>query len=403
MKSNDRFLSLLIHLPDTETMPRISKILYGYHFPFPGPKAHHVAIAKMIDAFSERLDTTFLLRRYKKGFTDSIRNYFGLERDLHIRQLFSLDFLPVALDFVYWVSLGMEFDRISKNFSYGEVAVYYRYSGKLSKLMADHACRHETPFFTEIHKGIKSQEEVVHLRQMRGIVVISDELRNHLLDLGVESDKILLAPSGVDTRCYEKGSQNSKEKIRDNLSLPISKNLVVYTGKPYKDRGAEILVESAEFLDDSTLVLIVGALPEDLKRINRTVEEKNLQSKVRIEGHKPSYEIPMYQLAADVLVMPYSENWGLQKWASPVKMFEYMASGNPIVSTDFPNIREVLNGENSVLVPPGDSRALARGIKKCLEDKEFSRSIGMRARTQVSEYSWENRSIRVMDFMNSLL
>lgn len=384
-------------------MSHISKILYGYHFPFPGPRAHHVAIAKMIDAFSKRLDTTFLLRRYKKGFTDSIKNYFELERDPHIRQLFSLDFLPVAFDFAYWFSLGMEFDRISRNSSYGEVAVYYRYSGKLSKLMADQACRHETPFFTEIHKGIKSKEEVEHLKQMRGIVVISDELRNHLLDLGVESDKILLAPSGVDIRCYERGSQNSKEKIRGNLSLPASKNLVVYTGKPYKGRGAEILVESAEFLDDSTLVLIVGALPEDLKRVNRMVEESNLQSKVRVEGHKPSYEIPLYQLAADVLVMPYSDDWDIQKWASPVKMFEYMASGNPIVSTDFPNIREVLTGENSVLVPPGDSRALAMGIKECLEDKEFSRSIGEKARTQASEYSWENRSVKVIDFMNSLL
>ena len=357
----------------------------------------------MVDAFSEKLDITFLLRRYKKGFADNIKNYFELERDLHIKQLFSLDFLPVALDFAYWLSLGIELERSSKAFSYGEVAVYYRYSGKLSKLMADQASRHEMPFFTEIHTGIKHQKEVEYLKKMRGIVVISDELRNHLVDLGVDSSKILLSPSGVDIRCYDRSSQDSKEQIRDNLSLPISKNLVVYTGKPYKGRGAETLVRSGEFLDDSTLILIVGALPEDLRRISGMIEENNLQSKVRIEGHKPSYEIPLYQLAADVLVMPYSTGWDLQRWASPVKMFEYMASGNPIVSTDFPNIREVLSGENSVLVPPDDSQALAMGIRKCLEDKEFSRSIGMRARAQVREYSWESRSAKVMDFMNSLL
>ena len=384
-------------------MPRISKIIYGFHFPFPGPRAHHIAIAKMVDAFSESLDITFLLRRYKKGFTDDIKNYFGLERDLHIKQLFSLDFLPVALDFAYWLSLGMEFERFSKAFSYGEVAVYYRYSGKLSKLMADQACRYKMPFFTEIHTGIRYQKEVEYLKKMRGIVVISDKLRNQLMDLGVDSNKILLSPSGVDIRYYDRNSQNSKQQIRNNLSLPISKNLVVYTGKPYKGRGAKTLVKSGEFLDDSTLILIVGALPEDLKRINRMIEGNNLQSKVRVEGHRPSYEIPLYQLAADVLVMPYSTGWDLQKWASPVKMFEYMASGNPVVSTDFPNIREVLNEENSVLVPPDDSQALAMGIRKCLEDKEFSRSIAMRARAQVREYSWESRSAKVMDFMNSFL
>ena len=384
-------------------MSHISKILYGFHFPFPGPRAHHVAIAKMVDAFSERLDITFLLRRYKKGFTDDIKNYFGLERDLRIKQLFSLDFLPVAFDFAYWFSLGIEFERFSKAFSHGEAAVYYRYSGKLSKLMANQACRHETPFFTEIHTGIKYQKEIEYLKKMRGIVVISDELRNQLLGLGLDSNKILLSPSGVDIRCYDRSSQKSKEQIRNDLSLPVSKNLVVYTGKPYKGRGAETLIKSAGFLDDSTLILIVGALPDDMKRINRVIEENGLRSKVIIEGHKPSYEIPLYQLAADVLVMPYSTAWNLQKWASPVKMFEYMASGNPIVSTDFPNIREVLDVENSVLVPPDDSQALAMGIRRCLEDKEFSRSIGMRARAQVRKYSWESRSDKIVDFMNSLL
>ena len=384
-------------------MSHITKIFYGFHFPFPGPRAHHVAIAKMIDAFSERLETTFLLRRYKKGFTNNIKNYFGLKKDLRIKQIPSLDFLPVMLDFVYWFSLHMEFHRLSKTFPYGEAVVYYRYSGKLSKFMADQACRHEIPFFTEIHTGIKSQKEVKYLKEMRGIVVISNELRNHLLDLGLDSNKILIAPSGVDIHCYDRNSQSTKEEIRNNLSVPISKNLVVYTGKPYKGRGAETLVNSARFLDDSTLILIVGALPEDLKRINRMIEGNNLQSKVRIEGHKPSYETSLYQSAADVLVMPYSANWDLQKWASPVKMFEYMASGNPIVSTDFPNIREVLNGENSVLVPPDDSRALAIGIRRCLEDREFSSSIAMRARAQVGKYSWESRSDKVIDFMNSLL
>lgn len=384
-------------------MPRISKIFYPYHSPFPGPRAHHVAIAKMIDAFSDRLDITLLLRRYKRGFTDDVKNYFGLERDLCVRQLSSLVFLPVTLDFVYGVSLGIEFEKIFKNFSYGEVAIYSRYSRRLSKFMAEQAHRYEIPFFIEIHKGIKSQKEIEYLKKMRGIVVISDKLRDHLLDLGFESKRILLAPSGVDIRYYNRRSPSSKEQIKSNLSIPSSKNLVVYTGKPYKGRGAETLVKSAKFLDDSTQVLIVGALPKDLRRINRMIEENNLQSKVRIEGHKPSYEIPLYQLAADVLIMPYSSDWDLQKWASPIKMFEYMASGNPIVSTDFSNVREVLNGENSVLVQPDDPQALAIGIRKCLEDKEFSRSIAMRARLQVSKYSWENRTVKIIDFMNSLL
>ena len=391
-------------------MSGISKILYVHFSFFPGPKANHAAIAKMVDAFSKNLDVTLLLRRYKKGFTVNAKNYFGLEKDMDIRHFFSLNFPylnfpPVHMDFVAGISLSIEFNKLFRDFSCGEAVVYYRYSKESGKIMANFARRYEIPFFTEVHTGFGSQKAAEYLKEIKGIVVISNQIRNRLLDLGFESERILLAPSGVDIRRYESKSQGSKEQLRNKLSLPTSKNLVVYTGKPYKHkgRGVETLLESAKFLDDSTLVLIVGALPDDLKRIDYVIKENNLQSKIRIEGHKPSSEIPLYQMAADVLVMPYSADWNLRKWASPVKMFEYMASRNPIVATDFPNIREVLNSENSVLVPPDDPQAIAMGIRKCLENKEFANSIAAKAREQVGAYSWENRAKKIMDFMNSLL
>ncbi|WP_462137913.1 glycosyltransferase [Candidatus Mycalebacterium sp.] len=382
----------------------IEKLAYVHRARFPGPKAHHVAIAMMIDAFSNNsMDVSLLLRRYDKGLTDKIKDYFGLSKDLNIKTLFSLSFLPVSLDFVYKRSLGREISELCER--YGErAAVYYRYSAVSGRVMANYVCKSGIPFFCEVHVPLKSAaQEINFLKKMRGVIAITETLRRQLIDVGLEPEKVLTAPSGVNFGTYEEKRRVSKQHIRKELSLPLEKSLVVYTGKPYEGRGVETLIESAKFLDDSALVLIVGGLPEDLKRLGAIVQNNNLQNRVKLEGHKPSYQIPSYQMGADVLIMPYSKDWNLQQSASPIKMIEYMASGNPIVSSDFPVIREVLSEENSVLVPPDDTRLLAEGIKKCLSDSRFVSSITENALNLARSNSWDNRAVKIKNFMDSLL
>ncbi len=381
----------------------IEKVVYVHRSEFPGMRAHQAAIAKMIDALSRSLEVTLLLRKYERDFTENIKDYFGLRKDLNIKSIPSLTFLPFRLDFVYGISLERELFQLSKKISSKQSVVYYRYTASTGKRMAFHACRHKAPFFCEVHNPIKSAKEVDCLKEMKGIIVITKWLQQHLTDAGLPSEKILVAPSGVDTRPYKKKGEISKEQIRKELSIPSTESLVVYTGKPYEGRGAETLIESAKFLRDSTLVLIVGCLPKDMKRLNRLVENHGLQNRVKIEGHKPLSQIPMYQLIADVLAMPYSQQWDLRQNASPIKMFEYMASGNPIVSSDIPIIREILSEQNSVLVPPDNPYLFAKGITKCLENKMFASSISKNALKQVDEYSWDARAANVEDFMNSLL
>lgn len=386
---------------NTEKRVPLKRIIYVHRSSFPGPKAHHAAIVKMIDAFSENLEVILFLRRYQRDFASNIKKYFMLERDLNIKSPLSLGFLPFRLDFVYKWHLDRELSRISDASPYGESAVYYRYSESTGRHMAALARRHRIPFFCEIHTERRSRGEIEYLKEMKGIVVITDWLRDHLTEIGVDPAKILTAPSGVDTGLYDR-ERHGKGAGAARLSHS-SGSLVVYTGKPYKGRGVETLIESARFLDDSVSILIVGCLPEDFKRLDAMVENLGLRDKVRLEGHKPLNQIPRYQLSADVLVMPYSKDWNLKRAASPVKMFEYMASGNPIVASDFPNIREVLSEENSVLVPPDDPCLLAAGITRCLEDKAFANLISANALERVKMYGWNGRAAKVTDFMNSVL
>ena len=109
-------------------------------------------------------------------------------------------------------------------------------------------------------------------------------------------------------------------------------------------------------------------------------------------GHRPHGEIPYWLKAADVLVLPNSGKEDISKyWTSPLKMFEYMASGRPIVASDLPSIREVLNGENAILVEPDNPEKLAGGIKAILQNNQLSDRISIKAVLDVQEYSWTKR------------
>ena len=80
-----------------------------------------------------------------------------------------------------------------------------------------------------------------------------------------------------------------------------------------------------------------------------------------------------------------------------MKLFEYMASGNPIVASDLPSIRQVLNENNSILVAPEDPVALAEGIKKAV-NKDTSK-LAAKAKEDVLAYSWTERAGRVSRLM----
>jgi glycosyltransferase involved in cell wall biosynthesis len=83
-----------------------------------------------------------------------------------------------------------------------------------------------------------------------------------------------------------------------------------------------------------------------------------------------------------------------------MKMFEYMASQRPIVASDLPSIREILNENNAILVQPDNPEALAEGIKKVTEDQVMAQEIALRAFQDVKAYTWANRAAKILKFIS---
>jgi len=107
---------------------------------------------------------------------------------------------------------------------------------------------------------------------------------------------------------------------------------------------------------------------------------------------------------ADVLILPNTASAISTRFTSPLKLFEYMAAGRPIVASDLPSIREILrDGENALLVEPGNASALAAAIQRILADPELAAALARAALDQVPAYSWERRAQRLETLFDEVI
>ncbi|MBI1888945.1 MAG: glycosyltransferase family 4 protein [Candidatus Spechtbacteria bacterium] len=213
--------------------------------------------------------------------------------------------------------------------------------------------------------------------------------------------KIAVLPNGIDMQRFAHAC--SQDECRNILGLPHDKKIVLYSGNIVERKGMHVLADAASFLSNSILVVFIGGTDENaiMALRERAKEKKN----VLIMGYRPHEEIPYWMCASDVVVSPNSldaktfQDEAAIYWTSPMKIFEYMASRRPIVASDTPAMRELLNERNALLVPSDNPKALAEGIKKILNDTDYADRIVKQAFDEVQNYTWEKRAEKILAFL----
>lgn len=216
---------------------------------------------------------------------------------------------------------------------------------------------------------------------------------------GLPPEKLVVAHNGVDLQVY--GSLPEKARARADLGLSPDKKIVCYSGNIYEGRGIEHLIEIAPGMS-GVLFLIVGGLESDVQRCRSLTREKRAEN-IRFTSYVHNNTVPLYLAASDVLVMPYTSRMTIRggtlarDFTSPIKLFEYMASGRPIVATSIPSVSEILeDGVNALLVPPDSPEALAAGIKRALDDSALAKALSGRAASDAVGYTWEARAKKLL-------
>jgi len=241
----------------------------------------------------------------------------------------------------------------------------------------------------------------------RKIVVISKSLAHDLVDefsFPANGAQLLVAPDGVDLARYKNllSIEQAREKLaRDyDFHLEQSKMVIGYTGHLYAGRGVAMMLEMAARLPEYTF-LIVGGDPEDVVKIRDSASSRMLEN-VILTGFVPNAEIPVYQFACNTLIMPYqrhvaaSSGGDIGRYLSPMKLFEYLACERPILSSDIPVLREVLDPEVALLLPPDNIKPWIAALREIEMNPGAYRMFGERARARVVNYTWEKRTEMIL-------
>ncbi len=373
------------------------KIIYIANARIPTEKAHGIQIMKMCEAFAElkvedeKLKVELVVPRRLNNIKENPFEYYGVKENFKIIKLPTLDlvefgkigFLIQSFSFALFSSFYLFFKKYDFIYSRDEFSLYFFSFFKKN-------------LFWEAHT--KRENFIVKrvFKKVNGIISITQGLKDfYVKNFRVNSNKILVVSDGVDIEKFK--VESGKLKVRDRLGLPQNKKIVLYTGHLYSWKGVGTLIESTKFLDEDTLVYLVGGTEGDVLKIKKqTSENKN----IIVVGSRPHSEIPYWQKSADVLVLPNTAKEDISKYyTSPMKLFEYMASGNSIVASDLPSIREVLNKDNSVLVEPDNPKKLAEGMNKVLGDFNFADKISKQALEDVKNYTWGERVKNILDFI----
>lgn len=224
------------------------------------------------------------------------------------------------------------------------------------------------------------------------IVAISQALKDFLLEnYNLGESKILVAHDGAFVEDFLAISRNkSRSDLVDELSLADRSFVAMYIGNTkVGGKGINLIIQAANTLKDIKFVIIggskssLGDVPNNMYFINR----------------KAVAEIPRYLKSADVLLLPFTKELKTYKYHSALKMFEYMASGTPIVASDLGTIKEVLNINNSFLFNCEDYLDLASKISAVKGDVLKANLRAEQALKDVKKYDWSRRAELILNFL----
>lgn len=255
----------------------------------------------------------------------------------------------------------------------------------------------------EAHKEPKSLFASVAVRMLSKskrfkLVMISKALaRYYAARFGVSQARILVAHDGVFPERYHPVDIVTKNTIRAEKGLPQDKMIVLHTGSLYKG-GAELFKYVAEVNPEMIEVIQVGGSSKEIdfwKAYYRKIGCGN----VRFIAHQPTDAVRQFQVCADVLLFVATLNSPIYWCTSPLKVFEYMATGVPILASNLGSINEILNNDNAFMYDPARPESIKAAIDSIIKNPdEAGRRAGAALHDVRSRYSWHERTNRIIRF-----
>ena len=385
----------------------------------PGEKAHVIQLMQMASAFSRHFTRVRLVypRRANTKSMTSVTDpfaYYDLPRCFGLVALPCIDAVKrVTMDWPFFNRLPFPLiAHLLQLWTFTLAAflfvarlpggVVYSRDLFVLTLLALLSRRRDRIFVFEVHTLPRSRPaRRLHLwaaKRADAIVAISDHLYDWYLDRGLDTDRLIVARDGVNLEMF--ADLPDRVTARSRLGISNEARVVTYTGHFYPWKGADILAAAALSLPAPWQIHLVGGIREDFHRLEALSDGKRLC----VCGHLPQREAFLYIAAADVVVLPNSGESDISaSYTSPLKLFEYLASGRPLIASDLPSIREVVkSNKHALLVPPDSPKALAAAILHLGANPELARKLAESAQEYAAMFAWPVRARTIVQFLGLL-
>lgn len=374
------------------------KFYYIVNSRIPTEKAHGYQICKMCEEFSKAgVETELRVPNRKNPISENIFSFYNLKRNFNIRYIKCPDVVKYSFflgKFAFWIQelffifavrgISIEPNSIVYSRDPGIICMYSR-RGYKTVYDAHNFPQHNTRIFLKL------------ISKVRWIIANTSGTAVEFIKRGFT--QVLIAPNGVDLQTFNFNREVSS--LREELNLPRNSKIVMYIGHLYVWKGVDVILEAAARLKERRDIefILVGGTPEDIRKYKYIIEKKHIPNFTLI-GYQKKDRIPLYLKASDILLLPnIPTSKESEFYTSPIKMFEYMASGVPIIASDLLSIKEVLNNETAYMFKAGDSLALSSVIEEVLSNNVESNRRAENAREKSKKFSWSNRARSILEFI----
>lgn len=372
------------------------KLIYVANARIPTEKAHGLQTMKTCEAFARQgAVVELVLPKRHNPITEDPFTYYNIERNFKITKLPSFDLVRFGR-IGFWIQRLTFLLAILPKLASREADVIYSrdiLASFLAVLLGEKRVAYED------HEPISSTWYAFLLHRIPYKVVVAANLLALYESPGVPTDRVLVAPNGVDLAEFDKVVPDPGlwNRLYD---IPRETRIVLYVGHFYRWKGIYTLLDAAPHLGDGIAVVCIGGTAEDRAAVERYCADRALNN-VRIVPFLKHNDVIRHMKSAHVLVLPNTgEEERSLRYTTPLKLFEYMVSGVPIVASRIPSLEPYLvDGENAILIDPDNPEQLAAGIKKIFDEPEAACRRADVTHRDVKKYSWQERARSILSFM----
>lgn len=216
------------------------------------------------------------------------------------------------------------------------------------------------------------------------VIAVSGVLRERLVELGAAPERTQVVPNGVVIERFGAAAQQEGQRMRQARQLPPGAFVVGFVGHARPWHRLELVLAALAHADLAHAHFwVVGDGPA-VPALRRAAQAAGLGARVHCLGDVDASSVPGHVCAFDAAVIP-----AINDYASPLKLFDYLAASVPVVAPDQPNLRElVADGSTALLFRPGNGEAMAGCLRRLGSDAGFAATLGAAGRRILLEHDW---------------